>query len=226
MKRFWWWWPLEVMRLLCVGVWVGLSCMYGFARGFIALSRMPCPTVTIFASGRKKQDPALEQLVHQCARMLVKQGYSVITGGGPGLMKAANCGAASVVHKKGKTMTLGFGVRGLDEDFETECSRTIYVPYFFIRQWLLIYYSQAFILFPGGLGTADELFETLNLMKLKRIPRYPCILVGTDYWQPLVDWYHQAVPQGYIPQDSADLLVVVDDIHHALDIINKRLGSK
>lgn len=216
------WAPLEVIRLCGLAVGIGFKCMWGFLRGFIALTRMPTPTATIFGGKNVRKDSELAQQVYQLSRLLVKHNISVLTGGGPGVMLAANCGAASIEHKKKRTMTLGIGVNGVDAPFVNECAKVVKVPYFFIRQWLLVRYSQAFIIFPGGVGTVDELFETLNLMKLNKIPTLPIILIDKNYWQPLVDWYYKkGLPQEFIPEHAKDLFVLVDDINQAFEIVKK-----
>ena len=215
------WWPLKIIRLMGCAVSMGFQSMWGFLKGFLILARISVPTVTFFAGKGALLESEVGQQVYQLARLLVKNNISVLTGGGPGLMEAANCGAASVQSKKNKTMTLGIGVSNVDSKFVNKCAYVIKVPYFFIRQWLLVRYSQAFIVFPGGIGTADELFETLNLMKLDKIPRVPMILIGTRYWQPLVDWYKQAHAQKFIPEHAKDLFVVVDDINQAFEIVKK-----
>jgi len=214
------WAPLEIIRLSGRAIGMSFKCLWGFLRGFIALTRISCPIVTIFGGKGTSQDSEIAKNVYQFARLLVKNNISVLTGGGPGIMVAANCGAASVESKK--QMTLGIGIREVDADFVNPCTKVIATPYFFVRQWLLIRYSQAFIVFPGGIGTVDELFETLNLMKVDKIPKLPIILVGKDYWQPLVDWYYKkGIAQGFIPEHAKDLIVLVDDINHAFEIVKK-----
>ncbi len=215
------WWPLEIIRLVNCAIGIGFKSMWGFLKGFIVLTRMSVPSVTFFAGKGAAPESELGQQVYQLARLFVKNNISVLTGGGPGLMDAANCGAASVESKKSKTMTLGIGVTYVDSEFVNKCARVIKVPYFFIRQWLLIRYSQAFIVFPGGIGTANEVFETLNLMKLGKVPPVPMILIGSSYWQPLVDWYKQAHAQKFIPEHAKDLFIVVDDINQAFEIVKK-----
>jgi len=135
-------------------------------------------------------------------------------------MVAANCGAAETRKKGEKAQTLGIAVSGIDEDFMNPCADTLFVNYFFMRKWLLIRYSVGFIIFPGGVGTMDELFDLLNMMKHHRVPPLPVVLIGVEYWQPLVKWFKEsALKGGLIDERLTELFVVTDDIDEAYDLL-------
>lgn len=175
--------------------------------------------VTIFGGAQVKGDDTYHSQAFEIAKQLAEQEYSILTGGGPGVMEAANCGADAGEHKTKSTTNLGIGVAGIDEDFENKCGSFIRVNQFFGRKWLLIRYSVAAIVFPGGIGTVDELFELLNALKHHQIKHIPVILVGVDFWQPLIDWYNHSLQMGYIATHNARLFQVVDDTAEILKII-------
>ena len=188
----------ENLRLLGMS----LKAIYYFMHGLYALHRMHTPIISIFGGKRAQPDGEDTKLAFQIAQKLAQKNYSIITGGGPGMMQAANCGAASAHQEKPPAnyrWTIGLGVSGVDNEFINPCARVIPTGYFFVRKWLLMYYSQAFVFLPGGIGTAEELFELLNLKKHKMIPQYPVILVDKTFWQPLVDWYeNRGFKEGFI----------------------------
>jgi hypothetical protein len=154
------------------------------------------------------------QKASELAYRLALSDCAILTGGGSGLMAAANCGAQRAVLEKGdgRSRTLGIGVEDLDVDFKNGCnSPFIRAPYFFVRKWLLINYTQAYVIFPGGIGTVDELFEVLNLTKVGTLPVRPVILVGTSFWEPLMSWINHSRVLGYIPERCEDMILVTDD---------------
>ena len=212
-------WFFECIRLFGQSFKVGFQFIYGR----YTLSRLPSPIISIFGGKGADLESAYAQQAYQFAAHCVAAGISVLTGGGPGLMEAANCGAyeKSKQEQLKQLRTLGVGVRGIDEDFINPCAPLVKVDYLFIRKWLLMRYSCAFVIFPGGIGTADEFFDLLNLMKLKRMKRVPVVLVGSSYWQPLVNWYEQSgMAQGFIKQEYRDLFSVVDDTNEAFSIVH------
>jgi len=136
-------------------------------------------------------------------------------------MEEIVCGAASVVSKKELSKrTLGIGVAGVDQKFISNCSPIIFIRYFFIRKWLLTRYSHAFVILPGGIGTADEFFELLDLMRHAKIEQHPIILFGREYWKDLVSWYYDtAMKQGFISQKRHVPFIVVDDIQNVMELL-------
>lgn len=197
--------------------------------GAYAITKLQQPIVTIFGGMRAKLNDPFAQQAYQMARLLVEHKITVLTGGGPGIMEAANCGAASVAQDKGlkATDTLGIAVLGVDEDFDNPCSELYKVRHFFVRKNLLIRYSIGFIVFPGGIGTMDELFEVLNLLKHHRIPPLPVVLIGKEYWSPLLAWFNDsALEGGFIKPEYLEFFTVTDDLNVALERVqafNNRL---
>ena len=164
--------------------WRLFRIMAEFVEGFDSLSSIKGPAVSFFGSARTKPDDPYYELTTMIAAELVNNDYAVITGGGPGIMEAANKGAAEA---GGNSVGLNINL-----PFEQEPNIFTNLPlsfkYFFVRKVMFIKYALAFICMPGGFGTLDEAFEALTLIQTKRIKPFPVILVGTDYWSGLVDW--------------------------------------
>lgn len=210
-------WVKESIRMSYV---FGRS-MLQFMRGIYLLSRLPQPIVAIFGGSRAGQDNEWSKQAYQLAYMFAQHGISVITGGGPGIMEAANCGAERAQEKEthyGKT--LGIGLRDIDVNFDNPCASVLRVSNFFLRKWFLIRYSIAFVVFPGGIGTADEIFEVFNLLKHGKIKPCPFIFVGSSYWQPLINWYtNSGLKEDFIAPELASLFVVNDNIDEVFRIV-------
>lgn len=175
--------------------------------------------VTIFGGAQVHNSDQYHEQAFYLAKRLAQQGYSIVTGGGPGVMEAANCGADAGEHVRKSTANLGIGVDGIDEHFYNRCGSFVRVNQFFGRKWLLMRYSCAAVVFPGGIGTMDELFELLNALKHHQIPLIPVVLIGADFWQPITTWYARSVEMGYIASANAHLLHVTDDVERALTLI-------
>ncbi len=186
--------------------WRILRIMSEFVEGFETLSSVT-PGVTIFGSARSKPSSSEYKLARDVAGILARRGITVITGGGPGVMEAANRGAAE---------NGGVSV-GLNIDLPHEqkpnpyINRLVSFRYFFARKYMFLYHSMSFVIFPGGFGTADELFESLTLIQTGRNPRFPVVLVGRDYWRDVLGWIRRAMlKRGYISPEDLDLFVVAD----------------
>lgn len=164
--------------------------------------------VTIFGSARFDKDHPTYQAAEQMAATLAKAGYGVITGGGPGIMEAGNKGAFEAQARSiGLNIDLPF-----EQHTNPYLTDTVKFRYFFVRKVMLITYSRAFIVFPGGFGTLDELFEALTLIQTQKIRPMPVFLIGTAYWQGLLDWLHQTlIAEGTISEGDLELFKVVDD---------------
>ena len=171
------------------------------------------PYVSIFGSARFSQDDTYAKQAHELARMLVEDDISVLTGGGPGIMEAASCGA---VDPDSRAKSIGIGVRDLTEKHNQCVQIRFELEYFFARKWLLTHYSSAFIVFPGGFGTLDELAEVITLVQTKKLKKVPIVLVGKEYWRPFMNWIEQeAIKHGAISQEDIAVFTVTDDLDQA-----------
>lgn len=203
--------------------WRIFRIMAEFVDSFETLSQVG-PAVTIFGSARiRPSDPYYQKAV-TLGKELAKQGVAVITGGGPGLMEAANRGAS---EGKGKSVGLN-----IELPFEQKPNRYANVPihfhYFFSRKVCFVKYSVGFIFMPGGFGTLDEFFEILTLIQTQRISRFPVILYGRRYWTGLLKWIKGTVMKnGYISPEDLDLCTLTDDTEEAISVIQdylRRIG--
>ncbi len=190
-----------------------------FVNGFEKLSKIG-PCVSIFGSARTKPENKYYKIAEEIGFKLTQHGYGVITGGGPGIMEAGNLGA-----KNGNGKSVGVNI---DLPFEQHSNpyidhdKLVNFNYFFVRKVMFVKYSQAFVVMPGGLGTLDELFESLTLIQTKKIDHFPVILVGKSYWSGMVDWIKNVMldeEQNICPKDM-DLIKIVDTADEAVEIIN------
>jgi len=186
-------------------------------RGVWKLSKLPRPVVTVFGGSKIEQKHRYAQQANELGKLLMENGISVITGGGPGIMKAANCGAFkdSNANENGPK-SVGIGVRDLPQEDSNECSNEFIVTkYFFARKWLLTRYADAFAVFPGGFGTLDELFQIATLMQTGKLKRVPIVLIDKGHWQPLLTWLEKPAKEGLILEKDKDIFFVTDDIQEA-----------
>lgn len=200
--------------------WVIFKVMAEFVEGFDKLAKIG-PCVSIFGSARTKADNPYYQIADEIAAKLVRHGYGVITGGGPGIMEAANKGA---FEQGGKSV-------GLNIQLPFEQHSNIYIDpdkninfdFFFVRKVMFVKYSQGFIVLPGGFGTLDELFEALTLIQTKKIGRFPIIMVGKSYWSGLIDWIKSTMLEGEhnINPEDLKLFSVVDTPDEAVRVIEE-----
>ena len=199
--------------------WSIFRIMSEFVEGFDKLARIG-PCVTIFGSARTKPDHPYYKMTENIAADLVEHGFGVISGGGPGLMEAANKGAREA---KGKSVGLN-----IELPFEQQANmyidrdKLINFDYFFVRKVMFVRYSQGFVVLPGGFGTLDELFEALTLIQTKKIGRFPIILVGSSFWKDMVDWLRKTVyeKENNIREEDFELFHLVDSPKEVVDIIN------
>jgi uncharacterized protein (TIGR00730 family) len=174
--------------------------------------------VTIFGSARLRPEDLYYQKAEALARKLVQQGFSVITGGGPGIMEAANKGAAEAGGK-----SVGMNIR-LPYEQKPNPFANIHIDYkyFFIRKVMFVKYAVAYVVMPGGFGTMDELFEALTLIQTRRIKSFPIILMGRDYWRGLLDWLRKTMlSQGMIGPEDLERIHVMDDPDDVVKHIQK-----
>lgn len=184
-----------------------------FADGFDKLSDTG-PTVSIFGSARLDENDAYYQATVDIAKRFVEEGFAVISGGGPGIMEAANRGAT---HGKSIGLNIELPHEQIPNPYQNE---QLDFRYFFTRKVMFLKYSMGYICMPGGFGTLDETFESLTLLQTGRISKMPIVLFGSEFWQGLVDWMQQQmVKKGLIDQSDFSLFTVTDDIEHAVSII-------
>ncbi len=194
--------------------WRLFRIMSEFVDGFDTLSDLNRPAVSFFGSARNDESDHYYRLTVEVSSRLAEAGYPIITGGGPGIMEAANKGAAQVGG-----MSIGLNI---DLPFEQEPNPFTNMPmnfkYFFVRKVMFIKYAMAFICMPGGFGTMDELFEALTLMQTRKIKSFPVVLVGKEFWGGLVDWMRdELLATGKIARDD---LLVFDVFDDADEIVN------
>jgi len=195
--------------------WRVFKIMAEFVESFDTLSRLP-PAVTIFGSARTQPGDLHHGMAEAIAAALARERFAVITGGGPGIMEAANKGASQA---EGISVGLNI-VLSKEQKPNPHSNVAIHFHYFFIRKVALVKYSVAFVFMPGGYGTIDELFEIATLIQTHRIPRFPLILVGRDYWKGLLDWLRSTLEaQGMISAGDLDLLKLADSPEEVLRII-------
>ena len=176
------------------------------------------PCISVFGSARLKSDSPYYALAEKTAEKIVKAGFGVITGGGPGIMEAANKGAEAA---KGKSVGLCISLPYEDRpNPHVDPKYYFRFDYFFARKVMFVKYAQGFVVFPGGLGTLDELFEALTLIQTQKAKRFPIVLIGKSYWQGLLDWMKDTlVKTGTISESDFDLFHVTDDVDDAIDTI-------
>ncbi len=189
-----------------------------FVEGFDTLSAIKRPSVTIYGSARTAEDHPDYQKAREIARTLAGLGYGIVTGGGPGIMEAANRGASEA-----DGLSIGLNI---DLPHEQEGNAYVNLPidfrYFFVRKVMFMKYSMAFVCMPGGLGSLDELFESLTLIQTRKIKPFPIILVGSSYWNGLVDWIkEQMLGTGKIAEEDLLLFEVFDDVNDIVKYIRK-----
>jgi len=174
--------------------------------------------VTIFGSARIRPDDIYYQKTEKLARLLVQEKFSVITGGGPGVMEAANKGAAEAGGK-----SVGLNIKLLYEQKPNPYANIhLDYKYFFVRKVMFVKYAVAYVIMPGGFGTMDELSEALTLIQTKKIKAFPLILMGSEYWQGLIDWMKNTmVKDGKILAADMDLIQVVDEPEEVIKLIKK-----
>jgi uncharacterized protein (TIGR00730 family) len=195
--------------------WRVLRIQAEFVEGFGLLAELG-PAVSVFGSARTRPGSADYERAEQIGAGLAAAGYAVITGGGPGIMEAANKGAAGA---NGVSVGLGIELpveQGLNDYVEIGLE----FRYFFVRKTVFIKYSQAFVVLPGGFGTLDELFEALTLVQTGKITRFPIVLVGSDHWSGLLSWFEQTLlTSGKIADTDPGLVRVADDPADVVKII-------
>lgn len=195
-------------------LWSIFKIMGEFVEGYETLLKVG-PCISIFGSARVKPGSKYYELAVEAASAISENGFGIITGGGPGIMEAANKGAYS---RNGKSVGLGIDLpkeQGVNRYVSP--NYVINFRYFFVRKVMFVKYAQGFIVLPGGFGTLDELFETITLIQTEKIMKIPIVLIGTEYWQGLIDWIEdKLVENGYIHKNDLDLFYLTDDVNEAV----------
>jgi uncharacterized protein (TIGR00730 family) len=188
-----------------------------FVEGFDTLSDVHS-AVTIFGSARTAPGDAYYEMAVETGRLLAREGFPIITGGGPGIMEAANRGA-----QEGNGLSIGCNIElPFEQDLNAYVERSINFRYFFVRKTMFMKYAMAFVVFPGGYGTLDELFEALTLIQTGKVKLFPVVLFGRDYWAGMVDWLRDRVAgEGKISTTDLDLFHVTDSPAETVAIISK-----
>lgn len=202
-------------------LWLMLRAIRDLVHGFRSLqSAGPC--VTVFGSARCASDHPYYQIGREVGRRLTEVGFTVMTGGGPGLMEAVNRGA---MEANGRS--LGCNIRlPVEQSANRYVERSVSCQHFFVRKVLLFKYSYAFVALPGGFGTVDELFEALTLIQTGKIELFPVVLIGTAYWRPIVALLEQMASEGMADTSDLALALVTDDLDEATQYIARLTGAR
>ncbi len=195
--------------------WRVMRIQAEFVEGFGAMADVG-PAISVFGSARTTPDDPDYAIAEQVGARLARAGYAVITGGGPGIMEAANKGA-----NEAGGLSIGLGIElPFEQRLNDWVDLGINFRYFFARKTVFVKYAQGFVVFPGGFGTLDELFEAITLVQTGKMTSFPLVLVGTQYWSPLVDWMHGTLlAGGKIGAGDLDLITVTDDPATVLEVI-------
>ncbi|MQA93831.1 MAG: TIGR00730 family Rossman fold protein [Streptosporangiales bacterium] len=197
--------------------WRVLRIQAEFVEGFGFLSELGS-AVSVFGSARVEPGDPFYEKAERMGRALAEAGYAVITGGGPGLMEAANKGA-----QEGGGLSVGLGIElPFEERLNEHLDMGLSFRYFFVRKTMFVKYAQAFVVMPGGFGTLDELFEAITLVQTGKVTRFPVVLVGSEYWRGLFDWIRGTLlAEGKISPGDVDLMQLVDEPEEVIAIIRE-----
>ena len=190
-----------------------------FFEGFEAVARVPDPTVSMFGSARVREGHPAYEAARETARLFARAGWSVVTGGGPGVMEAANRGA-----KEGGGISVGFNIDLPHEQFANRyLDLEVTFAHFYARKVMFVKAAEAFVIFPGGFGTLDELFESLTLIQTGKILDFPVVLFDSSYWDGLLEWMRtEVLTDGMISPEDIDTLYVTDDPESAVRTVIER----
>ena len=199
--------------------WSVFKIMAEFVEGMEKMSKIG-PCVAILGSARTKPDDPYYQMTEEIANKITKLGFGIITGGGPGIMEAGNKGAKEAEGNSiGLVIQLPFEAKGNEYiDFD----KNINFDYFFVRKTIFMRYAQGYIVMPGGFGTLDEMMEVITLIQTEKLSDFPIVLVGKDYWQGLIDWFHNTLlKQKMVSEEDFEIFHVVDTADEAVQIIEE-----
>ena len=202
--------------------WRVMRIQSEFVEGFGALAEVG-PAVSVFGSARTQRDHADYAAAEKVGRGLVENGFAVITGGGPGVMEAANKGA-----RQAGGLSIGLGIElPFEQGMNEWVDLGVNFRYFFARKTMFVKYASGFVVLPGGFGTFDELFEALTLVQTHKVTEFPIVLIGSDYWTGLLDWLRSSVVErGMIHAKDLDLFTIVDDPAEAVEIVTAHYAGQ
>lgn len=207
----------EINQLEKQDSWRMFRILGEFVDGFDVLPNY-LPAVTVYGSARTPESNPYYQLSMDLGKALVEEGFTVITGGGPGVMESANRGA---FENDGRSIGLNVELP-MEQKPNPYLSLSLSFRYFFVRKVMLVKYASAFILLPGGYGTMDELFETLTLIQTRKIKPFPVVLIGKDYWRGLLDWMKERMlGEDMISPEDMDLFHLTDSVEEAISLVKK-----
>ncbi len=194
-----------------------------FLAGFQEVERIDRPAVSIFGSARVAEDSATYEAARETARLFAQAGLGVVTGGGPGVMEAANRGA-----KEGGGLSIGFNIMlPHEQGLNPYCDIARTFKHFYVRKVMFVKAAEGFVIFPGGFGTMDELYEALTLIQTGKIGTFPVVLVDRDYWEEMIDWIREEMlADGLVSPDDLDLLYLTDEPQEAVDRIVTKMPSR
>ena len=203
-------------------VWSVFKILADFVKGFDELGELG-PTVTIFGSARTKRDTKYYNQAKKLASLLAKRGYNIMTGGGPGIMEAANKGAHEYdVESIGLNIDLPF-----EQKLNPYTSKELTFDYFFSRKVMLVKYSMAYVIFPGGFGTLDELFEALTLVQTRKVTGVKIFVIGSEFYQPLLQFVEdKLLGEGMIDQEDLEMICLTDEVEQVVDEIEVSLSNQ
>lgn len=202
---------LDHIRACCFWFRNNISFLWGVYK----VTQLPQPRVSFFGGAHAKSDSKYVRQARELAMKCADAQISILTGGGPGIMEAAGCSSSDYPY------ALGIGLRGLIERQLTDCHQNVVITdSFAARKWLLMQYSQAFVIFPGGYGTLDEAFALLTSVQMGFLPKVTIIFFDSEYWEPILHWIeNKAISQGFILPQEKSLFVVLNDVEEAFSLI-------
>jgi uncharacterized protein (TIGR00730 family) len=194
-----------------------------FLAGFQEVERIDRPAVSVFGSARVAEGSATYEAARETARRFAQAGLGVVTGGGPGVMEAANRGA-----KEGGGLSIGFNILlPHEQGLNPYCDIARTFKHFYVRKVMFVKAAEGFVIFPGGFGTMDELYEALTLIQTGKIGTFPVVLFDRDYWEEMIDWIREEMlADGLVSPDDLDLLYLTDDPQEAVDRIVTKMPSR
>ena len=212
---------IEELKIKQGDTWRVLKIMSEFVKGFDELARVG-PGITFFGSSRFDENNPYYLLAYRTAYLFGSKGFTIITGGGPGIMEAANRGAMDA-----GALSVGLNIQIPREQTQNKYQNlSLEFDYFFVRKVMLLKYSMAYAIFPGGFGTLDELFEALTLIQTGKSPAFPILLFGSDYWKHMIDYMKGTMLRfNTISQEDLQLITVVDSPEEALEVVLENIKS-